>query len=180
MGVELPKGVILYKKIDCYSCLKARLRHGKFFEKTKFYSSLINEIISDTDYENLKRFYKLMHMKNLSDLKDIYNMQDTILLCKIFKNCSSEIMKNTRTIRVNAHQQVRSENAFIDFYRKLWFLYQQDRTCGAFWKNPFSCGFSCLSTILDFDSSILFLRSEDCKSRIDLKHIYKIKFKNQW
>lgn len=93
LGVELPKGVILYKKIDCYSCLKARLRHGKFFEKTKFYSSLINEIISDTDYENLKRFYKLMHMKNLSDLKDIYNMQDTILLCKIFKNCSSEIMK---------------------------------------------------------------------------------------
>ena len=86
---------------ELYSTKKSIVTHvskpgsgtGKFFEKTKFYSSLINEIISDTDYENLKRFYKLMHMKNLSDLKDIYNMQDTILLCKIFKNCSSEIMK---------------------------------------------------------------------------------------
>lgn len=66
------KGVISYEKNRCYSDLEARPVKGKFYEKTEFYCSVKNEIIS----ENVKRFYELMRMTNLSNLNDIYNMQD--------------------------------------------------------------------------------------------------------
>ena len=58
----------------------------QFFRKTEFYSSLRNEIISDDDYENVKKFWKTMRLKKLSKLNDIYNFQDTIILCQIFEN----------------------------------------------------------------------------------------------
>ena len=49
------KGVIPYEKLRCYSNLEVRPDKGNFFEKTEFYSSLKNEIISDNDYENVKK-----------------------------------------------------------------------------------------------------------------------------
>lgn len=43
------KGVISYKKNRCYSDLEARPVKGKFYEKTEFYCSVKNEIISDSE-----------------------------------------------------------------------------------------------------------------------------------
>lgn len=87
------KAVILYQKIKCYSDLFAAQKQGKFFKKTEFYSSLKNEIINESDYGDVKKIYKLMHIQNLPDLSYIYSMQDTILLFKIFENHATEIMK---------------------------------------------------------------------------------------
>ena len=79
------KRVIPYEKIKTLEDLDV-VPEGEFFSKTKFYSALKNEIIDDEDYENVKRFWRTMHLKNLSELNDIYNFQNTIILCKIFEN----------------------------------------------------------------------------------------------
>ena len=34
-----------------------------------------------------------MQLPKLSDLKDIYNFQDKIILCEIFENTAKEVMK---------------------------------------------------------------------------------------
>ena len=41
--------------------------------------------ISDQDYENVKKFYTRLKLKNLGELNHIYNFQDTIILCEIFE-----------------------------------------------------------------------------------------------
>ena len=70
---------------------------GEFFSKTKFYSTLRNEIIDDQSYENVKIFWKALRLEKLSDLNlnNIYNFRDTIILCEIFENRAAEMMKKT-------------------------------------------------------------------------------------
>ena len=86
------KGVILYKKIKTWEDLDI-IPEGEFFSKTEFYSLLKNEIMGDEDYENVKRFCQTMHLKKLSEPYDIYNFQDTTILCKIFENRAREMTR---------------------------------------------------------------------------------------
>ena len=37
------------------------------------------------EYENVKKFYKTLRLSNLGELNQIYNFQDTIILCEIFE-----------------------------------------------------------------------------------------------
>ena len=85
------KGVIPYEMIKTFDDLDCILE-SEIFTKMEFYSSLRNEIISDENYENVKNLWQIMCLKNLSDLNDIYNFQDTIILCKIFENRAKEMM----------------------------------------------------------------------------------------
>lgn len=78
------KGVIPYEIIRSYEDLDA-VPPQTFFYKIESYSSLKNEIVSDEDYKNVKKFYRLLHLRKLSDLTEIYNVQETIILCKIFE-----------------------------------------------------------------------------------------------
>ena len=59
---------------------------------TQFYGSLKNEMIKPDEYENVEQFWQKMRMKKQPDLSDIYNFQDTIILCKIFENRASQMM----------------------------------------------------------------------------------------
>ena len=55
-----------------------------------------------------------MHMQNLSDLNDIYNMQDTILFYKIFENRAMEIIKKCPYNPSKSHWQARLVVVSID------------------------------------------------------------------
>ena len=74
-----------YEKIMSHEDLNY-VPEGDFFSKSELYSSLKNEIISDQDYENVKKFWELLRLTKLSDLNDIYNFQDTIIICENFEN----------------------------------------------------------------------------------------------
>ena len=63
------KGVIPYQMIKTFDDLDCVLD----FTKMEFYSSLRNEIISDENYENVKKLWQIMYLKNLPDLNDISN-----------------------------------------------------------------------------------------------------------
>lgn len=78
------EGVIPYEKIKSYEGLDAE-PEGAFFGKTEFFSSLKIEIISDKDYENVKKFWQILRLKKLSDLSNIYRFQGTIILCEILR-----------------------------------------------------------------------------------------------
>ena len=43
-------------------------------------------MVTDKEYEEVKKLYTLMRMSNLSDLNALYNFQDTIILAEIFEN----------------------------------------------------------------------------------------------
>ena len=54
---------------------------------------LKNEIVNDESYENVKKFWKLLRLKKLSESIDLHNFQDTIILCEIFENRANEMMR---------------------------------------------------------------------------------------
>ena len=51
------------------------------------------QFIDDESYENVKKFWKLLRLKKLSELNDIYYFQDMILLCEIFENRAREMIR---------------------------------------------------------------------------------------
>ena len=67
---------------------------NEFSEKNEFFSELKQSTVDDNDYENSKFLYETLKMRNLGDMNDLYNVQDTILLCEIIKNRFQE-MNNT-------------------------------------------------------------------------------------
>ena len=64
-----------------------------FFEYDKFYSSLKEKNISQEEYENVKKKFKILRLKTLGDLNRIYNFQDTAILCEIFESRSALLQK---------------------------------------------------------------------------------------
>ena len=66
--------------------MKFKPEDGVFFTKDEFYSTLKGKSISDEEYENSKLLYTKQKIMDMSDLNDLYNAQNVILLCKIFEN----------------------------------------------------------------------------------------------
>ena len=58
------------------------------FTKNEFYSNSIlkGKTVDEEEYNNSKLLYTLLKMWDMSDLNDLYNAQDVILLCEIFEN----------------------------------------------------------------------------------------------
>ena len=87
------KGVIPYEMIiDMQSFFITPEKD--FWEKTDFYSDLKQSAVNDEDYENSKYLYHTLKMRHLSDLNDLYIVQDVILLSEIIEN-PFEIMHKT-------------------------------------------------------------------------------------
>ena len=80
------KGLIPYEKITNQHSFFVTPKNGAFFEKTEFFSELKNKGISDSAYESSFYLYSILKMRNLGDMNDLYNAQDTILLCEIIEN----------------------------------------------------------------------------------------------
>ena len=80
------KGVIPYEKIISIDSLSLKPENGFFFSKDEFYSTLKGKDVSDEEYENSKKISALLKMRDLSDLNDLYNVQDIILLLEIMEN----------------------------------------------------------------------------------------------
>ena len=49
--------------------------------------------LSDEDYENVKKFYVTLKLFNTGELNQIYNFQDTIILCEMFEQRSQMFQK---------------------------------------------------------------------------------------
>ena len=86
------KGIIPYEKIVDTNSLDI-VPEKNFFDPTEFYSTLKGKALSDLDYQSSKYLFEKLKMRNLSDMNDLYNMQDVIFLTKIIENRFEEMYK---------------------------------------------------------------------------------------
>ena len=61
------KGVIPYEKIEPIDSLSIKPEDGIFFSKDEFFGTLKGKNVDDESYENAKKLFVLLKMRNLSD-----------------------------------------------------------------------------------------------------------------
>ena len=89
------KGVIPYEKIETIDSLSQKPEDGIFFSKDEFFSSLKNKMVDDKSYANAKQLFIILKMRDLSDLNDLYNVQDVIILLEIIENRFQKMQDKT-------------------------------------------------------------------------------------
>ena len=89
------KGCFPYEILTGFDSLSLVSPDGEFWPQKGFYSRLKDANISVKEYENCKNLYKIMGMRKLSDLNDIYNVQDVIILGVILENRWQKIKETT-------------------------------------------------------------------------------------
>ena len=89
------KGIIPYEKIQSIDSLSIKPENGIFFSKDEFYSSLKDEPVDEISYQNAKTLFLTLKMRDLSDLNDLYNAQDVIILLEIIENRFQQIQDMT-------------------------------------------------------------------------------------
>ena len=89
------KGIIPYEKIQSIDSLSIKPENGIFFSKDEFYSTLKDEPVDEISYQNAKTLFLTLKMRDLSDLNDLYNAQDVIILLEIIENRFQQIQDMT-------------------------------------------------------------------------------------
>ena len=112
-------------------------------------------MVDEESYENSKKLYILLKVRNLSDLNDLYNAQDVIILLEMMEN------------RFQSMQEKSGYNPrIINSASKLSGCIQREQTKGIFalpvnntqvevFEKTLCGGFSCINTRLSFDTEIL-------------------------
>ena len=80
------KDVTPYEKIIDVNSLHIRPEDGIFFSKDEFFSTLKDKAVDEEAYENSKKLFILLKLRDLLDLNDLYNAQDVILHLEIIEN----------------------------------------------------------------------------------------------
>ena len=88
--ILLRKGVYPYEYMDGWNKFNEKALPGK----KSFYSSLMMEDISETDYAHASNVFKKFNLKNLGEYHDLYVRSDTLLLADVFENFRYVCMKN--------------------------------------------------------------------------------------
>ena len=86
----LRKGVYPYEYMDGWDKFNEKIIPGKEL----FYSNLILENISETDYAHAKNVFKKFNFNNLCEYHDLYVRSDALLLADIFENFRQSCSKN--------------------------------------------------------------------------------------
>ena len=89
----LRKGVYPYAYMNDYKKVNETILH----EKEEFYSNLITEDVTDTDYMHAKRVRKDFEIKDLADYHDLHLKSNTLLLADIFQNFKALIKLSFRS-----------------------------------------------------------------------------------
>ena len=89
------KGTIPHELITIFDSLSIS-PDKEFFEPHQFYLSMKDSILSTEEYENVKNFYTTLKLSNLGELNQVYNFQDTIILCGICEQRSCLFQKMFR------------------------------------------------------------------------------------
>ena len=158
------KGVIPYELIVEMQSFLIKSENG-FWEKTEFFSDLMQRAVNDDDYENSKYLYQTLKMKNLGDLNNFYNAQDVILLCEIIEYCF-QAMQDTYGFnprRINSASSMSIEKEMSKIILALSTKYDHVDI----FQRTVTGDFSSVNTRLAFDSLILL---PNLTNNIDLEN----------
>ena len=150
------KGTIPYQMINDFESLKITPK-DEFFDQKDFYSSLKEKDISDEEYENVKKIFKLLRLETLGDMNRIYNFQDTLILCEIFEQRSVLLEK---LFKFNP-RKCNSASSFSGYVHrnksKCNIVMPADAKKIRVFENTLIGGYSCVNTRMAFDTR-LFLK----------------------
>ena len=163
-----------------------------FFSEEEFFSTLKGQSVNKEDYDNSKKLFILLKMRNLSDLNDLYNVQDVILLMVIIENRFQEMQNETgyNPRKINSASKL---SCCIQREKSKGILTLPTNNCHVeIFEKTLSGGFSCVNTRLLFDTELLMSnlfekdfnkmnidQSFKAFKRNDLKLVYKVKFDDQ-
>ena len=84
------KGVYPYDYVDSMRKLNER----SIPQKETFYSKLIDEDITDEDYQHAQTVWKEFNIESVRNYHNLYNLCDVLLLADIFENFRSICMNH--------------------------------------------------------------------------------------
>ena len=150
------KEVMPYEKIVTINSL-CEAPEKEFYEYTEFYSGLKQANVSTLEYENCRYLFKTLKMRNLGDLNDLYNMQDTILLCEIIEN-RFQIMQEKFGFNPRKINSASTLSGCVqrDVSKVILALPSNYEHAEVFEKSLIG-RFSCVNTRIGFDSEVLLL-----------------------
>ena len=187
------KGVIPYEKIETIESLSfVKPEDGIFFSKDEFFSSIKNKEIDEESYENAKKLFIILKMRNLSDLNDLYNVQDVIILLEIIENRFQSMQDKTGYNPRIINSASKLSGCIQREKSKCILALPINNTQMEIFEKTICGGFSSVNTRLSFDTEILMPNlsktdydkmniDESFKAykRDDLKVVYSLKLDNQ-
>ena len=180
------KGIIPYEKIETIESLSLKPEDGVFFSKDEFYSSLKAEQVDDISYQNAKTLFLTLKMRDLSDLNDLYNAQDVIILLEIIENRFQQIQDMTDCNPRIINSASKLSGCIQREKSKCIIALPTDNIQMEIFEKTVCGGYSSVSNRLSFDAELLmpnFSKAEYEKDpslfkRDDLKLGYMLKLNN--
>ena len=172
------KEIIPYEKIVDMNSLDI-VSEKKFFEPTEFYSALKQKAVSESDYESSKYVFENLKMKNLSDMNDLYNIQDVILLTEIIENRFEEMYKKYYYIIRKCNSASTLSGCIQRDLSKVILTLPTCNDHVEVFEKTLTGGFSSVNTRMGFDMEILLpnLKSSDF-NKMNIDGSFR-SFKNQ-
>ena len=163
-----------------------------FFQKMNFFSTLKGKNVDDESYENAKNLFILLKMRNLSDLNDLYNAQDVIILLEIIENRFQSMQDKTGYNPRIINSASKLSGCIQREQSKCILALPINNTQMEIFEKTLSGGFSSVNTRLSFDTELLMpnLTQNDYQKmsidqsfkafkRDDLKVVYSLKLDNE-
>ena len=154
--------------ITRYSSLDISPEEGNFVLPHHFYSSLKDSIMAREEYDNIKKFYQTLKLKDLGELSKIHNFQNTVILCEVFEQSSEHLQK---LFKYNP-RKCNSASSFSGCVHrdksKCLIALPTDAEHVRVFEKTLIGGFNCVNTRLAFDTQILLSEKENEKVKFDL------------
>ena len=170
------KGIIPYELIVDMQSLLLTPDDEQFWNKTEFFSELKLQAVDDESYENSKFLFKTLKMRNLGDLKDLYNTQDVILLCGILES-RFQAMQNTYGFNPRKCNSLSTMSGCIEreMSKVIITLPTKIKHVETFEQTVIS-SFSCVNNRLAFDTQLLLPNFVDSDMTVKKGFNYKIAY----
>ena len=148
------KGVIPYELVkDINSFLLEP--ENDFWLRTEFYSELKQKHVKEEEYNESKYLYKMLKMRHLGDLNDLYNAQDVILLTELIEN-RFQFMQDKYGFNPRKCNSASTLSGCIEReMSKVIISFPTTIDHHEIFEKTITGGFSCVNTRLVFDTSIL-------------------------
>ena len=116
-----------------------------------------------------------MRLNKLSEFNDIYNFQDTIILCKIFEDRTKEMMQKFRYNPRKCTSASSLRGCIHQYLSKAIIALLTQAEVVELFEKTLIGGFSCVNTRLVFDSITLLSKILQGQYNENFKAIYKTK-----
>ena len=182
--------MFLYQKIKTIDSPSLKPENSIYFIKDEFHSMLKGCFVDDAKFNISKILYSLLKMVNMSDLNNLYNAPDMIILCEIVENRFQTMFDVSSGCNPRKIDSASKLSGCIQWEKSKVILgLSTNNSIMETFEKTLTGSFSSVNTCLLFDTELLmpnFIPAKHNKMKIDksfqaykcddLKAIYRIKF----